>query len=559
MSIQRKLLVCTLATGLALSAFPSQAFMAPATPAVAASPGAWAAGQTPANGSADKPVILFVHGLTSQAKVWYENNDMYEYAYNNGYQTAFINMYDISGTPEDMWKDGELLAAKIKEISQYFGKKIVIVAHSKGGVDTESALVRYNAYPYVNRVITLSTPHHGSQLADLAYSSWAGWLADLVGSQSPGTNSLQTSNMTYFRSEMAKDPDVNKVPFYTLSGNKWSGSGKSSYTFGGAYLALFGSNDGVVTTESALRPNSTLIQMGPWNHATVRTGSYTFDLFKSYIGNAGVRAAALSSASVGSSVYGDVYASPSSSLPTVDMSGSGLAASSQPSLQSTAAGSAASTNYGQYYVRGGEYKGTATETLTVEDHVKSITLDWITNQPIDELRLISPQGKVRHVQISTDRDEEIFKGAYHQVTELKNPEAGEWQVQAVSHQSGAYLMTAIYAPGTEKAHMNASFSGQSLDMTINTHGLDTEQTTLTSKVEYYDAQGKRIAPAAESHRSLSANSVEESLPVPDSGQASNYVITTDVEGKTATGAPYKRTLIKSVYVDAAGHTYSQQD
>ncbi|WP_046214424.1 esterase/lipase family protein [Paenibacillus wulumuqiensis] len=558
MSIKSKLLVCALITGLAAPAFPSQAFMAPATPAVAASPGAWAAGQTPANVSADKPVILFVHGLTSQAKVWYDNNDMYEYAYNNGYQTAFINMYDISGTPEDMWKDGELLAAKIKEISQHFGKKIVIVAHSKGGVDTESALVRYNAYPYVNRVITLSTPHHGSQLADLAYSSWAGWLADLVGSQSPGTNSLQTSNMEYFRSEMAKDPDVNKVPFYTLSGNKWSGSGKSSYSFGGAYLALFGSNDGVVTTDSALRPNSTLVQMGPWNHATVRTGSYTFDLFKSYIGTAGARAAALAPASVGTSVYGDVYTQPSADIPAA-MFASNMTASSQPSLQSSPAASTGSPNYGQYYVRGGEYSGTATETLTVEDNVKSITLDWITDQPIAELRLVSPQGKVRHVKVSSDRDEEIFKGAYHQVTELKRPEAGEWTIEAVSSQSGAYLMTAIYAPGAEKARLDAHFSGKSLDMTVNTHGLDTEQTALTYKVEYYDAQGNRLAAPTESRRSLSADSVKESVKAPAPGQASNYVITTDVEGKTASGTPYKRTLIKSVYVDAQGRTYSQQN
>lgn len=539
MKLKQKLLVSVLAASMVLPLFPAQAQMAPANPVVADVPGAWAAGQAPAKIDPNKPVLLFVHGLTSQAKVWYNENDMYEYAYNNGYQTAFINMYDISGTPEDMWKDGELLAAKIKEISQTYGKKLVIIAHSKGGVDTQSALVRYNAYPYVSRVITLSTPHHGSQLADLAFSSWAGWLADLVGSQSPGTSSLQTSYMEYFRSEMAKDPDVNKIPFYTMSGDKWSGSSKASYTFGGAYLSVFGSNDGVVTTDSAALPGSQLIQKGPWNHATVRTGSYTFNLFKPYIGTVSGAAAASSPAlAVTSSVYRDVY---------------------QPSISTDSSSTSSSPADGHYYVRGGNYNGTATETLTVEDNVQSVTLDWISSQPVHSLQLISPTGAVQQVQVNAQPDDEIFKGAYHQIAKLSKPIAGEWQVKTNSNTSGAYLMTAVFTGSDNQASLNSSLSANTLHMGIQTEGLDHEQTQISYTVDYYDARGKRIAAPTAQQRSLTSDSVQETVPPPTSGKPSNYVITTDIEGKTNTGAAYKRTLIQSVYVDANGKTYSHQD
>ncbi len=567
MMVRNKWLAGVLAISMAFPLLPNHADMAAANPTVAASPGAWSAGQTPPNLSPDKPVLLFVHGLTSQAKIWYEDNDMYQYAYNNGYQTAFINMYDITGTPEDMWKDGELLAAKIKEISQrYGGKKIVIIAHSKGGVDTQAALVRYNAYPYVSRVITLSTPHHGSELADLAYSSWAGWLADLVGSQSPGTSSLQTSYMQYFRSEMDKDPDVNKVPFYTMGGDKWSGSGKASYTFGGAYLSVFGSNDGVVTTASAQLPGATLIRTGPWNHATVRTGSYTFDLFKSYIGTitgAAVSAApALSSSSrlttaaVSTDVYrdstvtGNVYGAASTSPQTDANTGT-------PGNPSNNASADAALPNGHLYVRGGQTNGTASEALTVEDGVQSITLDWISNKPLKELQIIAPDGKRQQVRVESAKDDDIFKGAYHQIARLDQPVVGNWQVRGVNDGSGAYLMTAVYASNTSNASLHTSLSSGTLDMKLETEGLRSEQTTAQYTVNYYDREGKRIAPPTTSQRSLIAGEMETSIPTPATGEPSSYVITTDISGVTAAGKPYKRTLIKSVYVDANGQTYSE--
>ena len=54
-------------------------------------------------------------------------------------------------------KNGKLLAEKLKEIYDVFGRKLIVIGHSKGGVDTQSALVYHNAHPYVEKVITLGS------------------------------------------------------------------------------------------------------------------------------------------------------------------------------------------------------------------------------------------------------------------------------------------------------------------------------------------------------------------------------------------------------------------
>ncbi|MDI5790481.1 hypothetical protein PO124_24680 [Bacillus licheniformis] len=57
-----------------------------------------------------------------------------------------------------MQDNGAMLAAKLREIYQYFGRKVILVSYSKGGIDSQSALIHHNAYHYVERVITLGTP-----------------------------------------------------------------------------------------------------------------------------------------------------------------------------------------------------------------------------------------------------------------------------------------------------------------------------------------------------------------------------------------------------------------
>jgi hypothetical protein len=116
-------------------------------------------------GSENKPVLVFVPGKGQRAESWWRDtvlsghNDMYEYAYNYGYRTAFVNLWDANGGwwGGSMWQNGEMLSSQINTIRNWFGVPGVnIVAHSKGGVDTQAALVHYGAAPQVQKIMRSS-------------------------------------------------------------------------------------------------------------------------------------------------------------------------------------------------------------------------------------------------------------------------------------------------------------------------------------------------------------------------------------------------------------------
>jgi len=193
----------------------------------AAVPGTWYLGDTPPNVDDSKPPIVFVQGLRGSAESWWGEtsyhgpNDMYAKAYDNGYRTAFVELYDSGGEGASMWDNGQLLADLLTQIRQHFGEPVNIVAHSKGGIDSQAALIHYGAWPHVGRVVTLGSPHRGSHLADLAYSWWAGWLAELLGARDEGTEVLQTGYMEYFRSVTDGHENAGKNAYYTAAGTSW--------------------------------------------------------------------------------------------------------------------------------------------------------------------------------------------------------------------------------------------------------------------------------------------------------------------------------------------------
>ena len=83
----------------------------------------------PANYDENKPPILFVQGRNGNADSWYgktvyhDINDMYDYALKAGYQTVFIQLYDAAGKGSaSQWDNGKLLAQKLEEIYNHFGK-----------------------------------------------------------------------------------------------------------------------------------------------------------------------------------------------------------------------------------------------------------------------------------------------------------------------------------------------------------------------------------------------------------------------------------------------------
>jgi triacylglycerol esterase/lipase EstA (alpha/beta hydrolase family) len=459
-------------------------------------PGQWYVGTTPSYVAPSKHPVLFVHGLNSSSNTWWNENNMYDTAYQNGYETAFIDLYPT----KTMWDNGALLAGKIRDMYNYFGEKVVIVAHSKGGIDTQSALVHYGAYPYVARVITLSSPHNGSELADLAYSSWAGWLAGILGSKSDATYSLQTGYMSYFREQTDTHSNVGRVPFYTFAGTKWGSFGSSLY-WGGLYLSSYGSNDGAVTVNSSRLPYAAHLGTSSWNHSTIKEGSSTFNLFKSYLNES---------------------APSSSGFGVQSMDSEGESAS--------------------YYLRGGAYKGYKQEEILVEEGTEEVTIDWISNRKNTSLTLEDPNGKNTYKLKTTVEENEFFNGAYHHSLTIPDPKAGEWKLQANASEEEHYLLNVTYD----------SEVNDSVDVHISSDTIKVKEKSSKVKfntditIDYYK-KGKL--------KKGKIKFKDSTFKLPKLGEGV-YNITLDVDGKKGNDE-FKRTMIKSVYVDDKGKMYFQ--
>ncbi len=213
-------------------------------------------GVNPAN-SAGSTVLVFVHGFTSSASTWFDSgNTMYQSAYGAGYRTAFVSMTKGEG----MWANGELLANMLVDITQHYDvNKVVIIAHSNGGKASEVAMFHHNKRNLVDRAITLGTPFHGTEVADLAETFWFGWLADLVG-LGGGT----ATSTTYYMGGSARpylDNLSNNQPGKFInfgaegncSGTTFSAA--AMCTSGGyIHVAGGGKNDGVTPYYSSSRP-----------------------------------------------------------------------------------------------------------------------------------------------------------------------------------------------------------------------------------------------------------------------------------------------------------------
>jgi triacylglycerol esterase/lipase EstA (alpha/beta hydrolase family) len=488
-------------------------------PGSGGTPGTWYIGSTPDNLNPSAPVILFVQGLNSSASTWYDNNDMYETAYNNGYQTAFLELYDSSGTSEDMWDNGSLLAAKIQEIYNYFGKKLVLVTHSKGGIDAQTALVHYNAYPYVSNVITLGSPHYGSQLADLAYSSWASWLTDILGSKSDGTYSLQTSYMNYFRSITDHHANVNKNNYYTLAGTKWGSFGSSLY-WGGLYLSQYGTNDGAVTVANAYLPNGQMLRIGDWNHSTIKYGSSTFSIFKPFLTTNGAASSSIQTASL----------------------------VSEKGFESDEAGS--------HVIRGGIFQQTAVENLIVESNVRTLTINWMSDQPVDTLTMISPDHQTVNVPVDVYQEEGVFQGAWNHVAVINQPMSGEWKIEAKNDDTSAYLFVATFDSELTK-NIKLKPKNNKDKWVIEMDG--TKIKTKKTKVEYsLDFVAKENNPGKKKGKKLKEKvslSEHEEIMIPKQNEAGVYHLTIDIKGETLDGKPFERTFVQTIYKDEKGNMY----
>ncbi|UYO35061.1 alpha/beta hydrolase [Bacillus zhangzhouensis] len=490
-----KKLICIVATMFFLS-FASYAY-AGTFGDETGTPGKWFKGEMPLQKDPTKPPLVFVHGINSSSSTWFDQNDMAKMAVLNGYETAFIDLYP----DQDIKTNGKLLAEKLKEIYDLFKRKLIVIGHSKGGVDTQSALVYYNAHPYVEKVITLGSPHYGSPLADLAFSKFGGWLAQILGQKSAALYSLQTGLMAAFRSETDR---LEKFPhkYVTYSGSEWGSFGSMLY-LGGMYLKSFGTNDGAVTVNSTRLPYANNVLTGKWNHYSIKNGTTIFPVIQNQL---------LTSIAASAKSKDDAIQEPASDEMNTDA-----------------------------YVMGGESEKNKTESFYVEEGTNSISIQWLNEGENTQPEIIAPNGKV-FTNLKTSEASFPYEGAYSHHVKINKPVPGKWAIRSNSGKKAPYLLLVSFdSPLNEEIKSEAAKSGD--DASTQSSGLIKR---LSKKVETLYFKDAEKDPPLKTTASSAVQLKKEGA----------YSVTVQYTGLTASGkSAFNRTVIRTLYVDQHGNIY----
>lgn len=116
------------------------------------------------------PPILFVHGLCSDEGMW-DTNGFKQAFIAAGFPVHVISFTDHSARPK---ADVNQLADSIRAIP---GNSVIVVAHSMGGLVAREYIAQQHDSGQPSKIstlITLGTPHHGSEMARVAQNVHSG-------------------------------------------------------------------------------------------------------------------------------------------------------------------------------------------------------------------------------------------------------------------------------------------------------------------------------------------------------------------------------------------------
>jgi triacylglycerol lipase len=356
-------------------------------------------------------VLVYIHGWSAGSDTWTVGNDMPKRASQAGYRTAFVDLY----SDRSMWDNGTLLAQELRQIMAHYGTTTVtLVAHSKGGVDAQTCAVYNGMAPHISQIITLGTPHHGTPLADLAWSSWAGWLAGLIGQKNEGNRVLQTGYMAWYRGQTDGRPESRSVPMATAAGTK-AGPFFSMYYWGG--LAIGGTSDGVVPLSSTHNPNERKHLFDrSWNHGELPRGVNTWAYLQAQI-----------------PVFSLAMQAPVQFMDD-----------ESPALPTTEPDQPLDRIY-----RGGQTSsGLANFEVPVDPGQPLVHFILQTSETPLWARAVSPSGRVRMLRAHGKQGP--LAGAKSLIITLPAPEPGLWRVSFMAQEEDAYFFMAQF-PGDRRS------------------------------------------------------------------------------------------------------------
>jgi hypothetical protein len=211
--------------------------------------------------SPNAPVILFVHGLGTNGEFWFSgSNTMYEDVYNAGYRAAYISLSaDNSKNTATIAQNAAMLQQSLPTILAYFGvSKLFIVAHSKGGLDTQAAMMSTSFRSAVTGFFMLAVPNQGAALADWAYGPGEP-LCKFLGILSPGMENLEIPTVQALREQWDPVLSISGIPMWTLTGTDYAAQQDVIFLITGPVLKhLTGEqNDGLVATGEVPLPYAT--------------------------------------------------------------------------------------------------------------------------------------------------------------------------------------------------------------------------------------------------------------------------------------------------------------
>ncbi len=248
-------------------------------------------------GDANASVMVFIPGFLENAFMWWGpvvpqtlNNDMYAYAYQAGFRTAFISPDPLNlPSTGGIQTNAQMLETLLPVIqNHYHVSQVYYICHSKGGLDLSSMLANPKFTRTAKAVFTLSTPNQGDALANWCYGLGI-ILCTSLGLENPAVYDMQTSVVLPLRAQWDPVFQVSGIPFYTLSGNTWYNNALTIVT--GPILASltggFGApaNDGIVDHPESLLPSSYALELGVinGNHFQVPLGHYAFPYIAQHV------------------------------------------------------------------------------------------------------------------------------------------------------------------------------------------------------------------------------------------------------------------------------------
>lgn len=478
--------------------------------------GDWYTGAVPPQASASKPVILFVQGLHSAYSHWIGDDSYYDAAYNAGYRTAFVQLKDSEGDGGNMWTNGPVLADVIRKVAAYYGvSKINIIAHSKGGIDTQTALVYYGAASYVNVVHQLSTPNLGSELADMAYSTWTSWLASILGQKDDAVYSLQTSYMANFRAQTDSKTQNSLTKTY-MSGGEGDDGIFTGYWF--AHAVLPGEDDGAVSVASAMGlPYGIRTFTKNISHSAMSKASQTWSLVQPKL-------ALATSSLAAASLDGQAASAGSLAAPTGAAAAKGVEESDD------------------LILRGGQVNGSATASIPLESGINRVSLEVMTADDATDVTLVSPSGHTYRPEAApaeSDPDA-IFAKAVRRVFQIGKPEQGDWTLKLDGTNDAYFALTRIEGAHATKVKADKKIfrqgekAGLTVDFGRQLKGA-VKHPTLSKSV-----RGRAAASSEQLQGALVNGNL--SLPFTAPSQPGVYNLSFDVEGVNEKGEKVTRSV-----------------